>query len=146
MRHTLIAFLCLSLLVAGCQSSKETSIEEAVSEVFGKPYPNGTGLASVVVESGVLIIEANLQPTRTTTIEEQVGFLFGSRLKRLYDTVKEVDQVKAKVNLSYSDQYGNITWKPGVSFEFSRAIYQKINWNEFNVYNLLKVAENVTRH
>ena len=128
MKHAAIVLLCLSVLVAGCS---EKNLD-------------GTGLVKVSILNDAPLIEVNMKYFKN--FEQELGLSFSIRLQNLYKLRKEVDLIRVKVNLPHTDQYGKVTWREKVSFGFSRALYEKINWANFDARTLLKVAHDVVRN
>jgi hypothetical protein len=57
-----------------------------------------------------------------------------------YDTDKKADKCVFKQVLKTQDDYGNDKTVPMFSFGFSRALHDKINWDNFSATKLMKVS------
>ena len=138
MKHAAIVLLCLSVLVAGCQSAKTP--EDVAARTFGKQFSDGQGLSRVTFAGNTLVIEVNMKYSKN--FKQELGLLLSPRIREIYRS-SEADRVKFQVSLPYSDQYGKVEWREKASFVFTRALYSKINWSNFNQFSLLDIAEDV---
>ncbi len=60
--------------------------------------------------------------------------------KEIYDNNKDVDRCEFSQSLSSVDDYGNDKEILMLTYEFTRALYKKINWDNFQAQNMMKVA------
>jgi hypothetical protein len=60
--------------------------------------------------------------------------------KEIYDDNKNVDRCKFSQSLSSVDDYGNDKKILMLTYEFTRALYKKINWDSFQAQAMMKVA------
>jgi hypothetical protein len=60
--------------------------------------------------------------------------------KEVYDNNKDADRCEFSQSMVIVDEYGNNKKLLMFSYHFTRAIYQKINWDNFLSQNMLKVA------
>lgn len=63
-------------------------------------------------------------------------------VKGFFDRNPTIDQCTFVFQYVNPDDYGNNATYPMVSFDFTRALYQKVNWPRFNEDNLRKIAPN----
>lgn len=81
--------------------------------------------------------QINLAPTMLTAIS---GLYFTTAIiPYIYKTTK-VDQMHFKLYLITQNDYGNDETHLYVSFNFNRTLYAKINWDNFQISNLVKIA------
>jgi hypothetical protein len=60
--------------------------------------------------------------------------------KEIYDENKNVDRCEFSQSLSSTDDYGNEKKILMLTYEFTRALYRKINWDNFQAQGMMKVA------
>ena len=78
--------------------------------------------------------------------EGELGVKLTPKIKKLYNKHEEIKNIVIRIESPFVDKYGNIAWERVVSFEFSRNLFNRINWRNFSDQDLLKVVENVTWH
>ena len=72
-----------------------------------------------------------------------LAFLFQmipAATKALYDENAHADKCSFKQTMTILDDYGNDKTVLALSYTFTRAIYRKINWDNFPNQNMIKVA------
>jgi hypothetical protein len=60
--------------------------------------------------------------------------------KELYDNNKDADRCEFLLSLSSIDDYGNDKRILMLSYEFTSALFRKINWDNFQAQSMMKVA------
>jgi hypothetical protein len=60
--------------------------------------------------------------------------------KEIYDENKNVDRCQFSQSLSSTDDYGNDKKILMLTYEFTRALFKKINWDNFRAQSMMKVA------
>ena len=60
--------------------------------------------------------------------------------KEIYDENKNVDRCQFSQSLSSTDDYGNDKKILMLTYEFTRALFKKINWDNFQAQSMMKVA------
>jgi hypothetical protein len=60
--------------------------------------------------------------------------------KEIYDENKDVDRCQFSQSLSSTDDYGNDKKILMLTYEFTRALFKKINWDNFQAQGMMKVA------
>jgi hypothetical protein len=60
--------------------------------------------------------------------------------KEIYENNKNVDLCEFTQSLIGADDYGNDTHIMVLSYNFTRSLYKKINWDKFEAQKMLKVA------
>jgi hypothetical protein len=63
-------------------------------------------------------------------------------LKKTFENRSFLHLVSVKVIIVYYDEFGQERRELAASFDFTSALYQKVNWERFDVQNLSKVAMN----
>lgn len=61
-------------------------------------------------------------------------------IPHLYQTNEQIDYTQVNAYLLSTDLYGNSVKNPIFSFHINRNLYSKINWNDFNFLNLIKIT------
>jgi hypothetical protein len=160
----LIAALTMPAL-AGDDNSAEGAAPEAVTvtAVFGRygfsSVPNVTASSCSVemyLDQKTLLehfdelqkIGLMNQDISQTTINTEpnlvsMGFAFQMlpvATKEAYDNHKDADHCEFKQWLTIVDDYGNNKKILMLTYHFTRAIYEKINWDQFPPRNMMKVA------
>ncbi|HWG06028.1 MAG TPA: hypothetical protein VG271_13525 [Beijerinckiaceae bacterium] len=59
-----------------------------------------------------------------------------------YRSDKALDKLRFSIDLADTDIYGQENVTPAITFDFDRALFQRINWDNFETQNLGKVAKN----
>lgn len=60
--------------------------------------------------------------------------------KAAYESNSDIDKCSFKQTITVLDDYGNDETLPVATYGFTRAIYKKINWENFPAQNIMKVA------
>ena len=63
-------------------------------------------------------------------------------LNTIYSGDKSVNNLHLVTFSAIPDAYGNSERRELFSFDFTRAIFSKVNWDNFHPYNLTKIAPN----
>lgn len=118
---TLLLAILFLLALAGCSSGPEPSAtpEEAAYKIFGeaKEDDNNDGIVEVVFfeKQETLPTRMNITyryyPFSTKDLEKRIGVNMARKIKKLYETVPEIDETIFTIQLPYQDKYGNTTWK-----------------------------------
>lgn len=138
----------LAILIVGCSSDTQVANltpEEAIKQVLGMPQDKekDSGVAKVEKDGSEYVVTYNFFPAGVSDFNSELGVELTQKIKQLYGNNKQIDKLQFVCYGPYQDDYGNITWKPVVSFKVSRAIFSKINWDNFSDTNLIKIAEDV---
>ena len=81
--------------------------------------------------------------THPFTLPYVVALLAASDvIKRTFEKHSALNFVSIRVMMVYDDEFGQERRELAASFDFTRALYQKVNWERFDVQNLSKVAMN----
>ncbi|MFU0783770.1 MAG: hypothetical protein ACFWT2_11910 [Thermoanaerobacterium thermosaccharolyticum] len=145
----LVVFVSLlAILIVGCSSNNNVSNltpEEAIKQVLGTPQDKDkdSGVTKVEKDGDEYVVTYNFFPVGVSDFNSELGVKLTQKIKQLYEDNKQIDKLQFVCYGPYEDDYGNITWKPVVSFKVSRAIFNKINWDNFSDTNLIKIAEDV---
>jgi hypothetical protein len=82
--------------------------------------------------------EIRLKPTTYTLI---VATLMAPEIVRAaFEEHDAMQAVRVAVSMKHADAFGNDAETPLMSFNFNRALYQKINWPKFDTLNMSKIA------
>ena len=60
--------------------------------------------------------------------------------KEVYESNKEVDRCEFSQSLSSIDDYGNDKKITMLTYQFTRALYKKINWDNIQAQSMMKIA------
>lgn len=124
--------------------SPETVFIKNMEKIFGKPKKiENSGVVSIQYGKTDSAMRYNFYPLGPFKHEDELGIHLAPKIKKLYETSEEFDSIVFVVHGPLQDSYGNIAWKPILSFEFDRSVYNRIVWEKFINQDLLKVAKNV---
>ncbi len=95
------------------------------------------------------IIDRNLTNTEISFYETQLVAMASipyvtQVIKSLYHSNNKKDQIHIIAYVLTTDLYGNKIKSFCYSFNFNRPLYQKINWQNFQSSNIVKIAPNFT--
>lgn len=138
----------LAILIVGCSSNNNVSnltSEEAIKQVLGTQQgkDKDSGVTKVEKDGSEYVVTYNFFPAGVSDFNSELGVELAQKIKQLYEDNKQIDKLQFVCYGPYEDDYGNITWKPVVSFKVNRAIFSKINWDNFSDTNLIKIVEDV---
>lgn len=115
---------------------------DAFKKIFGVYGHNTSGLVAYDTNTpGVTKVSYNLYPFDKSNLDEEIGMELSYGIQKLYTKREAVDRIEFYIFLPFSDDYGNQTWKPYMSFATDRDLVSKINWDNFYGQDLLKVVK-----
>lgn len=138
----------LAILIVGCSSDSQVANlkpEEAIKQALGtqQDKDKDSGVTKVEKDGSEYVVTYNFFPAGVSDFNSELGVELTQKIKQLYEDNKQIDKLQFVCYGPYEDDYGNITWKPVVSFKVNREIFSKINWDNFSDTNLIKIAEDV---
>lgn len=150
-----IGFIILVLYLSGVFKSEkeepiaivstETDFKNAVKRIFGQPKgTESSGVAKIIYSESDSAIHYNFYPVGLFKYEDELGVELASKIRRLYEVGGKFNSIVFLIRGLFQDKYGKSQWLPILSLEFTRPIYNRINWDNFIKQDLLKVAKNVT--
>lgn len=123
---------------------EKTEIEKSAKKYFRVPQKdNDSGLTWFLYVDHECTIYYRFYPLGLFKYETELGTRVATNIKLLYKNHSGIHNIIIRISSPFKDDYGNITWKTVGSFGFSRRLYNRIDWSNFNEGELLKVAENV---
>ncbi|NLU09429.1 MAG: hypothetical protein GXW90_00515 [Tepidanaerobacter acetatoxydans] len=139
-----VVLLTVVLAIVGCSSKPDTSSPEALLEsIFTSPRDDkSSGMTNYQINGSEATIEYNYFPVGISPFDEELGVHLSSKIKDLFEQ-DYFDKITIIAKGPFDDGYGNYNWVPLISFEFTREIYDKINWDNFVSQNLVKISQNV---
>lgn len=66
----------------------------------------------------------------------------GTLLEPLYRDNRGIDALTVRVHEAFPDDFGHMRREMVLSFEFDRRLYERINWENFELHRLPRVAQN----
>jgi len=143
--------LIFLLWISGVFKSEKTplsetlSLQSSINQIFGVPK-NGedSGAIKVIPGQNICIIHYRYFPLGLFGFEKELGIELAPKIHEFYKTDNRAQNVKFIILGPFDDVYGKRKWDTVVSFEFTRGIYNRINWSIFSETNLLTVANSVT--
>jgi len=150
----IIGFLILMVLIFSIwviiklipreKDSLQISFEENVKKIFGVPTnQDDSGVTEVYYEEIDSAIHYHLYPSGLTSFKKEVGIKLASDIKKLYKKDNRAGNITFLILAPFQNKYGNTSWRPVLSFEFTRDLYTKINWDNFLKQDLLNVVRNL---
>jgi hypothetical protein len=128
-------------------AKKETAkVEDSIKKIFEAKKAGDSGVVSIRYAKPNCTVHYDLFPLGLFKYEDELGMKLMPKIKKLYQKHAEIENVIILIRGPFQDRYGNMTWEPVVSFEFTRDVLNQINWSRFFNKDLLKVAENVVWH
>lgn len=133
-----LAFIVVAVFVlAGCSASPESVIQN----VWGKPGPDN-GPAVFSYKNGALTVNYNYRQWNDASIyQNELGQRVDSYIRRTFEKIKEITSITV---VGYAplliDNLGNYKWVPRAEFTITRALYEKINWDNFDPLTLFNVC------
>ena len=107
---------------------------------------NTSGAIKVLDTNNQYVINYSYAPLGgADKLNQELGVMLATKIHNIYTSYSNVDKLKFVISVPLSDKYGNTTWTPYRSFEFSRALNNKINWTSdtFDKGTLIDLSENV---
>ncbi|MCK9327260.1 MAG: hypothetical protein M0P69_17340 [Bacteroidales bacterium] len=152
LRNILVLLLAVlfSIALSGCSGeSKSATPETSAYKIFKEAKNDNDGIVNVAFFEKQETMPARMNITYQyyplgKDLKREIGVNMASKIKKLYETVPEIDETVFTIQLPYQDKYGNTTWKKSIQFTFTRDIYEKVNWDDFTDNRLLDIAENIT--
>ena len=123
-------------------------VERSIKKIFGvAKKADDSGIVRIYYTETDCSIDYRFFPLGLfLKYEGELGVKLAPNIKKLYKTDDQIMNLSIDVISPFQDKYGNMTWELVVSFEFTRDIFNRINWSRFLESDLLKVAENVVWH
>jgi len=129
---------------AELEREEKAEIRESAYKYFGTKKASSSGLMGCSeLIAGEWTIDYGFYPLGIFKYKTELGSNLTTGIKLMYKKYPKIKNFIIRVASPFKDTYGNTTWKEMGSFEFSRALYNQIDWNGFSDGDLLKVAENV---
>lgn len=125
------------------KSAKTISVIKDNIDMTEDPKKEVSGAVSISNKNNMYVVDYNFLPIKNDDIKQEIGYLFSSKIAQIYKSDSGVDRMRFVVNLPVVDKLGNLTWTTYLSFDFTRAIDNKINWDNFDGGNLVDAADNV---
>jgi hypothetical protein len=139
------------LWISGVFNSKKVSapgtlpLQSSIMQIFGTPKnSDDSGVTKVIPGQTDCVIHYKYFPLGLFGYEKELGINLAPKIKEFYRKDNRAQNVKYMILGPFDDAYGKRKWDPVVSFEFTRGIFNRINWSNFSETNLLTVASNVT--
>jgi len=128
-----------------CKKEKAISNPKTlVWKVFGRPDKiEDSGAVLVEFEQPECVIHYNFYPRGKLKYEEELGTELAPRLKKLFERGDSIGNALITIFGPSTDTYGKYGWKPVLSFEFDRGIFNSTDWSKFVKQNLLEVVKNL---
>lgn len=83
--------------------------------------------------------------SKTVTITMTVAIMLASiETKSVYEAENKIDKCSFKQTMKEIDDFGNDKFIPLFTYNFTRALYNKINWPKFQSTSMMKIAPNFT--
>ncbi len=119
--------------------------EDDIKDALGSPKDinKDSGVTQVQKSSDGYNVTYNLYPLKGSNYNAELGIKLTQKIKKMYSDKIDVDKIQFTCNGPVEDKYGNITWKPIISFQVNRDIFEKINWDNFQDSNLINVVNDV---
>lgn len=122
----------------------QTDYKDVITEILGESDEIGdVGVYKVENKGKRQIIYYRCNYAGLFGIKEETGSLLTGKIKELYETNSEIDNITFVVYTQILDKHGKENERKIISFDFSRRIYNKISTGDFHGNNLLTFAENV---
>lgn len=136
------------------EETARQEIEDSIKEIFGaakKADESGIVWMAYAKPTHILdpdcVIRYRFHPLGLFfEYEDELGFKLAHKIKKLYEKHEEIKNIVIRIESPFIDKYGNVVWERVVSFEFSRGLFNRINWHNFSDQDLLKITENTTWH
>lgn len=139
-----VAIFCLSLSDACKKKEAPLTPEKLVRKIFGRPDKvEDSGVISVEYEKPNCVIHYNFYPPGKSKYEEELGAELTGKLKKLFESGKNIGNVEITIFGPHTDTYGNYGWKPTLSFEMDRETFNGIDWKNLRKQNLLEAVKNL---
>jgi hypothetical protein len=124
--------------------STETDFKNAVKRIFGQPKGSeSSGVVKIIYSESESAVHYNFYPVGLFKYENELGVELASEIRKLYEVGGKFNNITFQVNGLFQDKYGKSQWLRILSFEFTKSIYNRINWDNFLDQDLLKVVQNV---
>lgn len=148
----MVGLACLFLI--NCIGKKEepiapistaTDFKSAVRRIFGQPTGSeSSGVGRIQYGEDSSVVHYKFYPLGLSKYENELGIELASNIRKLYEVGGKFNSITFFIEGLFRDKYGKTKWLPIVSFEFTKPIYNRINWANFFEGDLLKVAKNIT--
>jgi hypothetical protein len=143
-----IIFVVVIFSLAACETSqkKETPLapEKLVRKIFGRPEKvEDSGVISVEYKQPDCVIHYNFYPPGKSKYEKELGEELTYKIKRLFESDKNIGNVLITVFGLHTDSYGNYGWKPTLYFEMDRETFNSIDWKNSRKKSLLEAVKNL---
>ena len=91
------------------------------------------------------MLNPDITQTRINSEPNMLSMAFALQMlpvatKEVYESNKEVDRCEFSQSLSSIDDYGNDKKITVLTYQFTRALYKKINWDNIQAQSMMKIA------
>lgn len=139
-----VVILCFSSCSACKKEEAPLTPEKLVREIFGRPEKvEDSGVISVEYEQPNCVIHYNFIPPGKSKYEEELGVELTAKIKKLFESDKNIGNVQMTIFGPSTDSYGNYGWKPALYFEMDRDTYNSIDWKNMGKKDLLEAVKNL---
>jgi len=129
---------------AELDKKEKAEIRESAYKYFGTKKASSSGLMGCSeLAAGQWTLDYGFYPLGLFKYKTELGSNLAIDIKLMYKNHPKIKNFVIRVSSPFKDTYGKTTWKAVGSFEFSRGLYDRIDWSGFSDGDLLKVAENV---
>jgi len=120
------------------------TLQASVMQIFGSPKgQDDSGVIKVIPGEKDCAIHYRFFPLGMFGFEKELGSDLAPKIKTFYQKDGRAENLTFLVLGPFDDAYGNRKWNPVVSFEFTREIYNRINWQNFLNSDLLSITDNI---
>jgi hypothetical protein len=139
-----VVISCLLLCCACKKEEAPLTPESLVRKIFGRPDKvEDSGVISVEHKEPDCIIHYNFIPPGKNKYEEELGEELTGKIKKLFESDKNIGNVQMTIFGLSTDSYGNYGWKPTLYFEMDRETFNNIDWKNLREQNLLETVKNL---
>lgn len=133
--------VCISSV---CKKEEAANPKMLAWDIFGRPEKiEDSGAVLVEYDPAECVIHYNFQPGGKSKYEEELGIELTPKLQKLFDMDKNIEDAFLTIFGPSTDTYGRYGWKPVLSFEFDRDMFNSIDWGKFARKDLLETVRNL---
>lgn len=139
-----VVIFCFTLFDACKKEKVPLTPEKLVRKIFGRPDKvEDSGIISVKYEQPNCDIHYNFYPPGKSKYEEELGEDLTAKIKKLFESDKNIGSVQITIFGLSTDSYGNYGWKSTLYFEMDRETFNNIDWKNLRKKNLLEAVKNL---
>jgi len=139
-----IVISCLFLCETCKKEEAPLAPEKLVRKIFGRPEKvEDSGVISVEYNQPNCVIHYNFYPRGKSKYEEELGAELTAKIKKLFKSDDNIENVQITIFGPSTDSYGNYGWKPILYFELDREIVNSNDWKSLRKQNLLEAVKNL---